>query len=129
VGGISSRWLETDGVAHDQGAGDGIGARGDHAEIGIGDGVVVEAASELADGAGCLESFQRGGHAVAGAEVCQVCRSEDPTAPLPVNAVKNLTICRCGVFRHGLNDTKNTHDLCQNKIRLFQGMKSYPAVR
>jgi len=56
AGGVGPGGLEADGIAHDQGTGDGIGGRGDGAENGILNRVVVEAASELSDGVGGLQS-------------------------------------------------------------------------
>jgi hypothetical protein len=51
-----------------------------------------------------------------GANVQQLRGSKYPAPPLAAYAIQDLSIGRCGAFRHDLFDTRNIHYLCQNKI-------------
>ena len=94
VSGVGSGWLDADGIPGDKGAGDSIGGWGDGAEDRIDDGVVVEAAGELTNGAGCFESAEAGINRRGAAEIPKVLRGERPTLSVAVNSATNCRINR-----------------------------------
>ncbi len=90
IGSIGSGGLDTNSVAGDKGSCDGVCRRGHRAEDGVVYGVIVEAASELADGAGSLESAETGINCRRAAQRLEMLRSEHPTPAVAINPATNL---------------------------------------
>lgn len=90
VHGIGAGGLEAAVVLFADRLGDGIGIGAEQAEFGVFLRVVVEAASEAADGSGIRQFAESVAHGRAGSKVQETIWSKSPTPALPINPCNNL---------------------------------------
>lgn len=102
IGGVCPGRLEARLIAALQGRRDVIDRRREQTQTRISPGTIVQATSDLADGAGARMSAQRQINRVPGAKIEEVGRREDMASPPMLDALQKLRVARVRMFAHCL---------------------------